>query len=340
MIVRGKGDEGQPIDIVKVCDFGIAKIAETDMQPAEEEKARRHTTKGMVVGTPGIHVSRAGPGRRARRSQRSLRHRGHSLRAAHGPGAISGRNAPRHGAQAHQRCARAAVVARAERRPAARSHLHEGAGQGSVRPLSRRARDEARPAVGVEPGGRRLHPASRRAAAPGGSDSGSARSRREQGDARGSDSAARDAAVETRTHLAGHGAGSRRGIPGAARRAGREPTRASVEHTDRFGDGRRGDGRRRSRSAPASRRLGGAGRGPRWPRSGHRRPPRDGPRPPWDGPRQEAASAASRGVSPCTGRTGNDPAGCRERTGDASRPGAGDRSAPARDSRRLRLRPR
>jgi eukaryotic-like serine/threonine-protein kinase len=52
MIVRGKGDDGQPVDIVKVCDFGIAKIAETDVQPAQQENARRHTTKGMVVGTP------------------------------------------------------------------------------------------------------------------------------------------------------------------------------------------------------------------------------------------------------------------------------------------------
>ncbi len=51
MIVRGKGDEGQPIDIVKVLDFGIAKIAETGQQQGEE-KARRHTTKGLVVGTP------------------------------------------------------------------------------------------------------------------------------------------------------------------------------------------------------------------------------------------------------------------------------------------------
>jgi serine/threonine protein kinase len=51
MIVRGKGDEGQPIDVVKVCDFGIAKIVETSLQRSGED-ARRHTTKGLVVGTP------------------------------------------------------------------------------------------------------------------------------------------------------------------------------------------------------------------------------------------------------------------------------------------------
>jgi eukaryotic-like serine/threonine-protein kinase len=51
MIVRGKGDDGHPIDVVKVCDFGIAKIVETSVQPSEEN-ARRHTTRGLVVGTP------------------------------------------------------------------------------------------------------------------------------------------------------------------------------------------------------------------------------------------------------------------------------------------------
>jgi eukaryotic-like serine/threonine-protein kinase len=51
MIVRGKGDDGQPLDVVKVCDFGIAKIVETSL-PRAGEDARRHTTKGLVVGTP------------------------------------------------------------------------------------------------------------------------------------------------------------------------------------------------------------------------------------------------------------------------------------------------
>jgi serine/threonine-protein kinase len=51
MIVRGKGDDGQPMDVVKVCDFGIAKIVEPSADPSEEG-ARRHTTRGMVVGTP------------------------------------------------------------------------------------------------------------------------------------------------------------------------------------------------------------------------------------------------------------------------------------------------
>ena len=50
MVLRGEGDDGQPIDVVKVCDFGIAKIVDASVPP--EEDARRHTTKGLVVGTP------------------------------------------------------------------------------------------------------------------------------------------------------------------------------------------------------------------------------------------------------------------------------------------------
>jgi eukaryotic-like serine/threonine-protein kinase len=51
MIVRGKGDDGLPVDIVKVCDFGIAKIVDQSPDPSEDG-ARRHTTRGLVVGTP------------------------------------------------------------------------------------------------------------------------------------------------------------------------------------------------------------------------------------------------------------------------------------------------
>ncbi len=51
MIVRGKGDDGQPVDFVKVCDFGIAKILDT--APASDHAPRRkHSTTGLLVGTP------------------------------------------------------------------------------------------------------------------------------------------------------------------------------------------------------------------------------------------------------------------------------------------------
>jgi serine/threonine-protein kinase len=51
MVVRGKGDDGQPVDVIKVCDFGIAKIVESSSQ-LSDDGGRKHTTKGLIVGTP------------------------------------------------------------------------------------------------------------------------------------------------------------------------------------------------------------------------------------------------------------------------------------------------
>ena len=53
MILKGKDDEGRDIDIVKVCDFGIAKIndARGDAD-AKGKPGAKLTTQGLVVGTP------------------------------------------------------------------------------------------------------------------------------------------------------------------------------------------------------------------------------------------------------------------------------------------------
>jgi serine/threonine protein kinase len=50
LILRGTDDEGNATDIVKVCDFGIAKMA----PPVEESRpfAPQLTTAGLIVGTP------------------------------------------------------------------------------------------------------------------------------------------------------------------------------------------------------------------------------------------------------------------------------------------------
>jgi serine/threonine-protein kinase len=50
LVLRGTDDEGNAIDIVKVCDFGIAKLA----IPVESSHpfAPHHTTEGVIVGTP------------------------------------------------------------------------------------------------------------------------------------------------------------------------------------------------------------------------------------------------------------------------------------------------
>jgi serine/threonine-protein kinase len=51
LLLRGTDDEGSPADIVKVCDFGIAKL--TSKQTEKNESFSRHlTTEGFVIGTP------------------------------------------------------------------------------------------------------------------------------------------------------------------------------------------------------------------------------------------------------------------------------------------------
>ena len=57
MLLRKKGEDGDAVDTVKVCDFGIAKIAEdAEATPAPGKNptsARKLTAAGLVVGTPG-----------------------------------------------------------------------------------------------------------------------------------------------------------------------------------------------------------------------------------------------------------------------------------------------
>jgi serine/threonine protein kinase len=51
MVQRGRDDEGNARDVVKVCDFGIAKFTDLrDESPAEREQ--KITTQGIIVGTP------------------------------------------------------------------------------------------------------------------------------------------------------------------------------------------------------------------------------------------------------------------------------------------------
>ena len=53
MILRTRNDDGRDADLVKVCDFGIAKITEKDDEPkTADPAARKLTTQGLVIGTP------------------------------------------------------------------------------------------------------------------------------------------------------------------------------------------------------------------------------------------------------------------------------------------------
>ncbi|MGO9711776.1 MAG: serine/threonine-protein kinase [Polyangiaceae bacterium] len=55
MLLRKKAEDGTPTDSVKVCDFGIAKVAEeSEAKPAAAASGgRKLTAAGLVVGTPG-----------------------------------------------------------------------------------------------------------------------------------------------------------------------------------------------------------------------------------------------------------------------------------------------
>ncbi len=52
MILKGKDDEGSATDVVKVCDFGIAKITEKDDERERHTAVEKLTTQGFLVGTP------------------------------------------------------------------------------------------------------------------------------------------------------------------------------------------------------------------------------------------------------------------------------------------------
>ncbi len=62
MILRGTDDEGHPTDIVKVCDFGIAKITARTTKDTGGGVKGALTTQGLVVGTPEYMSPEQGKG--------------------------------------------------------------------------------------------------------------------------------------------------------------------------------------------------------------------------------------------------------------------------------------
>jgi serine/threonine-protein kinase len=65
MVLPGTNDDGRPCDVVKVCDFGIAKITDSRAYRSEErESAAPVTTAGFLVGTPEYMSPEQGRGDR------------------------------------------------------------------------------------------------------------------------------------------------------------------------------------------------------------------------------------------------------------------------------------
>jgi len=63
MILDGRDDEGNRIDLVKVCDFGIAKISGKTLGGVASDPTRGPlTTQGLVVGTPEYMSPEQGKG--------------------------------------------------------------------------------------------------------------------------------------------------------------------------------------------------------------------------------------------------------------------------------------
>jgi serine/threonine-protein kinase len=66
MVLRGRDDDGRPRDIVKVCDFGIAKITDPRAYGAagDRESNAPATTAGFLIGTPEYMSPEQGRGER------------------------------------------------------------------------------------------------------------------------------------------------------------------------------------------------------------------------------------------------------------------------------------
>ena len=64
MVLRGTDDDGRPKDLVKVCDFGIAKITDSRSYRGERESSAPVTSAGFLVGTPEYMSPEQGRGER------------------------------------------------------------------------------------------------------------------------------------------------------------------------------------------------------------------------------------------------------------------------------------
>ena len=90
MLLTRVDDEGRPRDIVKVCDFGIAKTPDSNEDAGTSAGRRALTTQGMLIGTPEYMSPEQCRGQHARRAQRPLLGRRHPVPDPHGARALPG----------------------------------------------------------------------------------------------------------------------------------------------------------------------------------------------------------------------------------------------------------
>jgi serine/threonine-protein kinase len=143
MVLRGTDDEGQPRDVVKVCDFGIAKFIEDRGAPITG--AERLTQQGIVVGTPEYMSPEQCRGDRLD-VRSDLYSMGVILYQL-----VTGRvpfDGPRHRAQAAERGRSGAAHPQPGGRRAPRGNLHQGDEKEMRSALPDRARDACGPARG------------------------------------------------------------------------------------------------------------------------------------------------------------------------------------------------
>ena len=127
----------RPDGYVKVLDFGLAHRTLTDTMDtvATGEVLQKITTEGPIIGTPGVHVTRAGQRAPDRQRHGRVLTRDRVLRDADGPPSIRGRGRVLSAARDPERAPRSAVTPQPRGAARARCAGAGNAGERTRRPV-------------------------------------------------------------------------------------------------------------------------------------------------------------------------------------------------------------